>query len=92
MNTLIHEAEPCAIAARCTDDELIVQLVDGRTLAVPLVWFPRLAEASPQARNQIEMMGGGEGLHWPVVDEDLSVAGLLLGRPSIEYDRPRPAN
>lgn len=87
MNALVIEAEPLAVAARCTDDELIVQLLDGRTLAVPLVWFPRLAAAAPQARARVEMVGGGEGMHWPDVDEDISVAGLLLGRPSIEYLR-----
>ena len=89
MNALVIEAEPLAVAVRSTDDELIVQLADGRTLAVPLVWFPRLAAATPQARARVEMLGGGEGMHWPDVDEDTSVAGLLLGRPSIDFLRAR---
>jgi hypothetical protein len=89
MSTLSIEAEPRAIGASCTDDELIVALADGRTLSVPLVWFPRLAAASPEERSRMSLVGGGEGLHWPAVDEDISVAGLLLGRASIERQSAR---
>jgi len=88
MNTLAVELQPRALSARCTDDELIVQLTDGRTLSVPLIWFPRLASATPQDRGTVRVIGEGDGLHWSAVDEDISVAGLLAGRASIE----RPSN
>lgn len=58
-------------------DALVVHLEGGRSLTVPLEWFPRLREASPQARHRWELIGGGLGIHWPDLDEDLSVAGLL---------------
>lgn len=80
MSTSAFRAEPRAVAARCTDDALIVQLADGRELTVPLEWFPRLREASPTARQNCRLIGGGIGLHWPDVDEDLSVPALLAGR------------
>jgi hypothetical protein len=57
----------------------IVSLVDGRTIAVPLVWFPRLASASQKQLANYELLGGGEGIHWQDVDEDISVEGLLRG-------------
>lgn len=62
------------------DDEfLIVTLTDGRVLHVPLAWFPRLRDAAPDARLQYEIGGGGISLHWPALDEDLSIAGLMAG-------------
>jgi len=61
------------------DDELSVTLMDGRRIAVPLAWFPRLAAATPAQREHWEVAGGGYGLHWPEIDEDLSTEGLLLG-------------
>ena len=64
---------------RVTDDELIVWLADGRRVCVPLSWFPRLVAASPSERARWELVGDGAGIHWPEVDEDLSVAGLLRG-------------
>ncbi|GIW26751.1 MAG: hypothetical protein KatS3mg070_0114 [Meiothermus sp.] len=76
-----------ASAVECTEDELIVTLSDGRRLAVPIVWFPRLAKADPQERAEYELLGNGEGIHWPRIDEDISVAGLLEGRPSVEFRR-----
>ncbi|MEE8121026.1 MAG: DUF2442 domain-containing protein, partial [Anaerolineales bacterium] len=60
-------------------------LVDGRRISVPLAWFPRLLHASVQQRNEFELIGDGEGIHWPAVDEDISVRGLVLGYPSVEY-------
>lgn len=89
MTTSATSADPRALSARCTDDELIVQLADGRTLAVPLVWFPRLAAATAEARSKVALIGDGDGLHWPLVDEDISVAGLLAGQPSVEHSRMR---
>lgn len=65
-----------------TDDELTVWLADGRTVTVPLVWFPRLLTANAQARGKWELLGDGEGIHWPEIDEDLSVEGLLAGSRS----------
>lgn len=62
-----------------TDDELVVGLMDGRTIAVPLAWFPRLLNASPEQRNHWERAGAGYSIHWPDLDEDLSTEGLLRG-------------
>ena len=67
-----------------TDDTLAVELADGRAISLPLAWYPRLAGATPQERNNWRLIGGGEGIHWPDLDEDLSVAGLLAGRKSGE--------
>jgi hypothetical protein len=75
-----------ATQVRVTDDELVVELADGRKLSAPLVWFPRLLAGSPAERAQWELLGEGEGVHWPALDEDLSVAGLLAGNRS----RSRP--
>ena len=61
------------------DAELTVSLTDGRTISVPLAWFPRLVDGSPDQRSRWELLGDGEGIHWPDLDEDLSVAGLLRG-------------
>jgi hypothetical protein len=65
-----------------TDDELIVTLADGRAMSAPLVWFPRLLNASAEQRKRWELIGAGEGIHWPDLDEDLSIAGLLRGERS----------
>ena len=62
-----------------TDSELRVTLVDGRTLIAPLAWFPKLLHAAPEMRARWELLGDGEGIHWPEADEDLSIAGLLAG-------------
>ena len=74
--------EPRAKNVEVSDDDLIVDLVDGRKLCVPLVWFPKLLHAKPAARKKWELLGDGVGIHWPDVDEDLSVAGLLRGTPA----------
>ena len=66
-----------ATGVRFTDDLLYVQLEDGREIGVPLAWFPRLSAATPEQRANWQLLGRGVGLHWPDVDEDLSVAGLL---------------
>ena len=65
---------------RFDDSHMWVDLADGRTLGVPLAWFPRLLNASAEQRNAYELSGGGQGLHWEALDEDISVAGLLAGR------------
>jgi hypothetical protein len=73
-----------ALKVTVTDDTLAVDLVDGRTVSVPLAWYPRLAHGSPAEREEWRLIGRGEGIHWPRLDEDLSVDGLLAGRPSGE--------
>lgn len=85
MSSLAYKFLPRAVAIHCTEDELVVSLSDGRTLSVPLAWFPRLAHATPQQLTEYELLGDGEGIHWPALDEDVSVAGLIAGRPSVEY-------
>lgn len=69
---------------RVTDEALIVELRDGRSVSVPLRWYPRLAEGRPSERRKWELIGPGIGIHWPELDEDISVEGLLLGHPSNE--------
>ena len=73
-----------AQAVTVTDDLLTVGLTDGRTLSVPLSWFPRLWHGAPEERQNWRLIGQGEGIHWPDLDEDISVENLLLGRPSSE--------
>lgn len=84
MNSLMLNEAPRAMAVECSDDELRVSLTDGRTLSVPVAWFPRLAHASPAQRADYELLGDGQGIHWPAVDEDISVMGLLAGQRSVE--------
>ena len=69
---------------RVTDRTLVVELRDGRVVSVPLAWYPRLAEGSPGERRRWELLGPGIGIHWPDLDEDISVEGLLRGLPSGE--------
>ena len=64
---------------RYTESELVVELADGRTISVPLAWYPTLANATLQQLEDYQLLGGGDGIHWPQLDEDLSVKGLLLG-------------
>jgi hypothetical protein len=90
MSSLAFPVEPGAERVHCTDDELVVTLTDGRTLSVPLIWFPRLADASVQQRAQYELLGDGSGIHWPSVDEDISVLGLVTGNPSVEAESTTP--
>jgi hypothetical protein len=79
MSTSAVEAVPRATSVRCSDDEVIVTLDDGRTLSTPLAWFPRLLAATREQRADSRLVGGGEGIRWDELDEDLSVAGLLRG-------------
>jgi len=83
MSTLAVEVHPLAQNVECTDDSLIVELVDGRIITVPVSWFPTLSNASKTQRDNWELIGDGEGIHWPDIDEDLSVAGLLTGTHAI---------
>ena len=79
----IPEAEDVTV----TEDTLQVELSDGRTISVPLAWYPRLVHATQAERDNWEMIGGGQGIRWPNLDEDLSVEGLIAGRPSGESQR-----
>lgn len=79
MSPLVTETEPRAIEVIVTEEELTVHLVDGRRVSAPLAWYPRLLHASTAQRTDWELIGEGEGIHWPQIDEDLSVAGILRG-------------
>lgn len=72
---------------RVTDEALIVDLSDGRTVSVPLAWFPRLLHGTTEERNKWRLIGDGEGVHWPALDEDISVENLILGKPSGESQK-----
>jgi hypothetical protein len=75
---------PRALRASISKDELAVDLSDGRTVIAPLAWYPRLLHGTHEERKQWRLIAGGEGIHWPALDEDVSVEGLLNGRPSGE--------
>jgi hypothetical protein len=89
MSILKRANEPLAVGLVVTDTELVVTLSDGRKLSVPIAWYPRLANATPEQRRNWQILGPGVGFHWPDVDEDLSVEGMLLGAPAPGVD-PRP--
>jgi hypothetical protein len=78
---------PTAVAVEVSEEELTVFLSDGRVVRVPLSWYPRLSNALPQDRATWEFIGGGHGIHWPGLDEDISVENVLLGQPSGESAR-----
>jgi hypothetical protein len=85
MNTLVDE--PRAVTGenvKVTTNTLLVELSDGRTITAPLAWFPRLLHGTAKERNHWRFIGRGEGIHWPDLDEDISVEGLVLGKPSGE--------
>ena len=75
---------PAAMAVSITEDTLTAELSDGRIISIPLSWYPRLVDATSQERGNWELIGGGQGIHWPDLDEDISVEGLLAGRKSGE--------
>jgi hypothetical protein len=83
MTSFAVETNPRAIEVVVNEDELVVHLADGRTVSIPLAWFPTLLHASADERADFRIIGDGEYINWPAVDEDLSVSGLLRGtRPS----------
>ena len=82
MNILARIADERVADVRCDDESLIVDLMDGRTISVPLAWYPRLLAATPAQRAKWESAGAGFGIHWPEIDEDLSTEGLLRGAPA----------
>ena len=79
MATLAVEPHPLAHNVMCAEDVLTVDLLDGRTITVPVSWFPTLSNASQSQREKWEILGDGEGIYWPEIDEDLSVSSLLIG-------------
>ena len=84
MSILETERDTFAESVRFSEDSLTVRLDDGRSLSVPLTWYPRLLHWTPAERETYELTGEGEGVHWPQLDEDISVEGLLAGRRSAE--------
>jgi hypothetical protein len=84
MSSLTTEGQARAQQVVVTEDTLTVDLTDGRTISVPVAWYPRLLHARPEERHNWRPIGAGEGLHWPDLDEDISVDNLLAGRPSGE--------
>ena len=83
--TTAAAAEPLIREVRVTKDEIVASLADGRVISVPLAWSWRLSEATPAQRANFRLIGAGQGIHWPEVDEDISVEGMLHGSPA-----PRP--
>jgi hypothetical protein len=77
MSTLEIKVEPFVIDVSFTADDLVVRLADGRRVSVPLLWFPRLSRATPEQRGNWRLIGNGIGIHWPLIDEDISVATVL---------------
>jgi hypothetical protein len=88
MSIVADIAEPRLLDVRVTEDEIIVHLTDGRTVTVPLAWSWRLSAATLDQRAHFEILGDGQGIRWPDVDEDISVEGMLHGSPA----RPRRSN
>jgi hypothetical protein len=84
MNTVV-KTEALIVDIQITDETITAHLTDGRSISVPLVWSWRLADASPEQRANYEIIGDGEGVHWPELDEDISAQGMLSGMPA-----PRP--
>ena len=82
LNATVREVRAHHVAV--TEDYLVVDLIDGRTISVPLAWYPRLLKGVPGERNNWRLIADGEGIHWPDLDEDLSVESLIAGRPSGE--------
>lgn len=82
-----HRKLPFARSVECSAEMLTVDLSDGRRLSVPLDWYPRLRHGTPKERQNWTLIGEGDGIHWPDLDEDLSVEGLLAGRRSMESQR-----
>jgi hypothetical protein len=74
--------DPRIVALEVSDVAIVAQLADGRTVSVPLVWSWRLSEATPEQRSRFEIIGSGEGVHWPDIDEDISARGMLQGVPA----------
>jgi Protein of unknown function (DUF2442) len=83
-SSTVEVRETFATAVVVSEDTLSAELADGRTIAVPLAWYPRLMNATVEERGGWRLIGGGRGIHWPAIDEDVSIANLLNGQPSAE--------
>ncbi len=92
MSSSTPETPARAVDVSVAAGRLIVELADGRSVTVPLTWFPRLQRATPSERRRWQLIGRGVGIRWPAIDEDLSVAGLLRGgrAPALRSTGPRP--
>lgn len=82
MTTLGPKPGERIVSVHITESAVVVDLADGRTVSVPLAWYPRLLNATPAQRNEWQIAGAGYGIHWPEIDEDLSVSGILAGSPA----------
>ena len=82
MSTLVIQADERIKEVKFTDTTIHVALMDGRSITVPLAWYPRLLNATLEQRSQWKICGGGYGLHWEAIDEDLSIEGMLRGAPA----------
>ncbi len=89
MNTAAGN-EPRIVMLEVTEDTIVAQLADGRTVIVPLAWSWRLADATPAQRSRFEIIGAGEGVHWPDIDEDISARGMLQGIPACPPKQAKP--
>ncbi len=83
-SSTVETREALAVDVEVNEDTLSVELSDGRTIAAPLAWYPRLEHGTREERNKWRLIGRGVGIHWPAIDEDISVANLLAGQPSAE--------
>ncbi len=83
-SSTVETSSVLAIRVAVNDDTLSVELSDGRTIGAPLAWYPRLAHGTRKERRHWRLIAGGRGIHWPDLDEDISVANLLAGQPSSE--------
>jgi hypothetical protein len=90
MGTLALAADERVSAVEVTADALTVSLMDGRTISVPLAWYPRLLNATARQRRNWQIAGGGYGIHWPEIDEDLSTEGPLRGAPAPRQNLKKP--
>jgi hypothetical protein len=86
MNIVVNDT-PRIVDMKVTDESIIAHLADGRVISVPLAWSWRLCDATPEQRDNFEIMGSGEGVHWPDIDEDISATGMLYGIPARPHKR-----
>jgi hypothetical protein len=82
--SILNQQYSHIIEVRISDDTVAVDLADGRTISVPIAWYPRLLHGMPEERNNYRILGGGDGIHWPELDEDVSLENIILGQPSGE--------
>jgi len=85
--TLVLEKEPLAIGISFYDENMVVELADGRSLRIPLEWYPRLFHGAPKERQNWQLLGDGDAIEWPDLDEHIGVEGLLAGRRSVESQK-----